>query len=425
MIRQGMRGLKKSAQDRICDMEKVKSNYRYVICFTCFWLFLCNMGLCSNILTVYLPFIEEKGLTDSMGSAILSVRSLFSFLTTFLVEIMYRKISLRRGILLASLAGAAAPVLFGIGTLPVFYYIGAALAGIAYAAGSVYPVSLLISNWFTTHKGLALGISSAGSGIATMLFAPLISGMILQHSLHSAFVFQSLFQLISACAVFILVRDHPEGHKIPDNDPQNRKELQKEDIYGKALPASLLAMLAVMMLLNGGAGLAFSGHLSVLAVSSGYSEEIAAAAVSVFGFTLFAGKMAAGWLADRFGTKNSSILLISVFVLGCLAVLGMNGQQVFWCILLSAMLGFGASIYNVGPPLWAADLSSREHYGKTLRWLQIFYNLGGIIFTIVPGIIADFTSEYKSSYLLFAGMMIVSMTMLLRAYKVRRQSARS
>ncbi len=111
-------------------MNRSESHYRWVICFSCFWLFLCNMGLCSNILTVYLPFIEEKGFTDSMGSAILSVRSLFSFLTTFLVEFYYRKLSLRKGILIASLVGAAAPVLFSIGTLPVYYYIGAALAGI-------------------------------------------------------------------------------------------------------------------------------------------------------------------------------------------------------------------------------------------------------------------------------------------------------
>ena len=43
-------------------------------------------------------------------------------------------------------------------------------------------------------------------------------------------------------------------------------------------------------------------------------------------------------------------------------------------------------------------------YAETLRWLQMFYNFGGIAFTAVPGIIADHTGEYKSSYVLFAAI---------------------
>ena len=73
-------------------------------------------------------------------------------------------------------------------------------------------------------------------------------------------------------------------------------------------------------------------------------------------------------------------------------------------------------MFNVGPPLWAAELSPAEQYAKTLRWLQLFYNLGAITFTVVPGLIADRTGEYKSSYLVFAGMMALSLGILLYAY---------
>lgn len=50
-----------------------KPHYGWAVCIACLFLFLCNMGLCSNILTIYLPFIEDRGIPDSMGSAILSV----------------------------------------------------------------------------------------------------------------------------------------------------------------------------------------------------------------------------------------------------------------------------------------------------------------------------------------------------------------
>ena len=81
------------------------------------------------------------------------------------------------------------------------------------------------------------------------------------------------------------------------------------------------------------------------------------------------------------------------------------------------LMGFGASIFSLGPPLWASDLSSRKNYPKTLKWLQLFYNLGGILFTMMPGIIAEHTGEYKSSYYIFALMMAITFIILLRTYR--------
>lgn len=392
-------------------------HYAWVICLSCLWLFICNMGLCSNILTIYLPFIEATGISDSMGSAILSVRCFASFITTFFVGIFYQKFSLRTGILLASLTGAGGSLIFSVGGNAFVYYIGAVLAGIAYAAGAVYPVSLVLSNWFYERKGLAVGISFAGSGVATMLFGPLLSAIILQHSLRTAFLFQALFLAVSAFAVFLVIRDTPEQKGISAFGEKQTTQNQTTAQSSVPLPQSFLALLAVMMFLNGGAGLAFSGHLSVLTRTCGYSAELAASIFSLFGLILVLSKLGSGALADRIGVKHSSTLLILTFILGCFLVVGMNGVNVFYPYALAVLLGIGASIYNTGPPLWASDFSEGEYYARTLKWLQIFYNLGGIIFTVIPGFIADHTGEYKTSYFLFAAMMSASLLILLWAYR--------
>ena len=401
-------------------MGRKRIHYAWAICVACFWLFLCNMGLCSNILTVYLPFIEAEGLSAGMGSAILSVRALLSFLTTFFVEAFYRKLSLRRGILLASLAGAAAALVFSFGGGPLVYYLGAALAGIAYGAGCVYPVSLLLHQWFSARLGLAMGLSSAGSGLATMILSPLLSDLILKTSLRTAFLAQALFLALSALAVFAVVRDSPEAVGLEPYGGAGETGRNSLRASSRSLSRRMLWLLALMMLLNGGAGLAFSGHLSVLTITSGYDAATAATVVSLFGLTLMAGKLLSGWVSDRIGSRNASVLLIALFMLGCGCVLGMDGVHRLWYILMAVLLGLGAAVFNVGPPLWAAELSAEEQYAKTLRWLQIFYNLGAIVFTVVPGLIADWTGEYKSAYLLFAGMMASSMAILLYAYHQRK-----
>ena len=122
-------------------MNTRQFHYAWVICFAGLVMMLCNMGMCSNLLTVYLPFIEESGLSHSMGSAILSIRTLFAFLALFGVRLYYQKLSLRTGILLVTLLGAASMAVFSIGGSPLVYYLAAAMVGIAYAMGSVFPSS--------------------------------------------------------------------------------------------------------------------------------------------------------------------------------------------------------------------------------------------------------------------------------------------
>lgn len=397
-----------------------KPHYGWAICVACMLLYICNMGLCSNILTIYLPFIEDRGISDSMGSAILSVRCLFSFLATFFVGLYYEKLSLRRGLLLCSAVGVVFPLVFCVaGANPFLYYLGAALAGIAYGIGCIYPASLLLGNWFHARRGFALGLSAAGSGVSTTLFSPLLSAVVTRYSLQGAFALQSGIMALSAVLVYLIVRDTPQEKGLLPYGETAETVQHHTPQPAFAPPRHMMVMLAIMMLLSGGAGLAFSGHLAVLMRTEGYAAELAAAMVSLFGLVLVVSKLLTGAIADRIGTKRCSVLLFAIFILGCLFVLGMDGSAVFWCVALAAALGAGSPIYNVGPPLWAADLASGEYYAKTLKHLQIFYNLGGILFTVVPGLIADHTHEYKSSFLLFAVMMAAALLILLWAYRRR------
>jgi hypothetical protein len=145
-----------------------------VICFACLWLFLCNMGLCSSILSVYLPFIEAQGISDSMGSAILSVRSLFSFQATFAVGAYYRKFSLRRGILLAYGASIAAALVFGGGEISWSIISAGRWAGFALASAASSRCLLMASKW-SEAQGLVVDIGTAGASVATMCFPPVAS----------------------------------------------------------------------------------------------------------------------------------------------------------------------------------------------------------------------------------------------------------
>ncbi len=394
-----------------------KLHYAWVICAVSVVLYLCNVGLCSNILAAYLPYIEATGISDSTGSAILSVRCLFSFLSMFAVGVLYRRFSIRTGLLIASLFGIASALVCAVGGSPAVYFAGAALGGVAYGAGGAFPVSLLVSRWFRSRKGLALGISAAGSSLSTMLFSAPVTVLIEKHSLRTAFLTQAAFMSVCCAVCWLLLRDDPAQKGLAPYESSS--EALKKNIreVHTELPGSVIWLLGFMMLLNGGVSLSFSGHISVLAKSCGYTAAAAAAVLSFFSLVTALAKFLSGGITDRLGTKRSTAGLIIIFIAGCLCVIPMDGVSLVPCYASALFMGFGASVFNMGPALWAGDLAPKESYPKMVRWLQLFYNLGGIIFTVVPGFIAERSGEYKSSYMLFAFMMALSLFILLWTYR--------
>lgn len=382
------------------------------------------MGLCSNILTVYLPFVEDNGISGSQGSAILSIRCLFSFLSVFFVSYYYKRISLRVGVGIATVLGALAALLFSVSTSAAMYFAAAAVAGIAYGLGSTIPMSLLITNWFEARRGLAMGICSAGSGMATVFFSPVLTALAGHVSLRAAFLFQALFMLLSAALLYALLRETPAQKGLRPYGHGSSSKMSVRHTGSSDLTALGWLLMVPAILVVGGTGQASSGHLSILTTSSGYGAETAAAAASIFGLTLVLSKFLFGGIADRIGTKKTSILFFGIFAAGCLMALLLDGRSLMLSYLLSGILGFGSPIFAVGVPLWASELSTAGSYERTLKWFQILYAAGGIVFSAIPGMIGDRTGEYVSSFVMFAAAALISLALLLLTYGISDRAGR-
>ena len=49
-------------------------HYAWVICGAAALLLFCNMGICYNLMSVYLPLIQANGLSPGIASSLISVR---------------------------------------------------------------------------------------------------------------------------------------------------------------------------------------------------------------------------------------------------------------------------------------------------------------------------------------------------------------
>ncbi len=56
----------------------------------------------------------------------------------------------------------------------------------------------------------------------------------------------------------------------------------------------------------------------------------------------------------------------------------------------------------IGPTAWAGDLSSEDQFDSVIRRFQQLYNLGSIVFTLFPGMVADRCGgSYVPAYVVF------------------------
>lgn len=186
--------------------------YSILICAVSTLVLFCTLGLATSTISIYLPYIiSDGGLTRTQGSFLLSLRSLSSLITIVaVVERFYRRVQLRWGIVCALILDVAAFSLYGVAGSYLQYCAAAVLAGAAYGIGGIIPVSILIGRWFKTDRSFAIGICTAGSGVATIVVPPAFVALAEGVSTQAAFLSMAGLIVLAAVLSVLVLRDSPE-----------------------------------------------------------------------------------------------------------------------------------------------------------------------------------------------------------------------
>mgnify|MGYP002624952217 CR=1 FL=1 len=120
---------------------------------------------------------------------------------------------------LALVINAAACALWSFANSSPIYLIFLCVANIC-GMGFSYIASLnVVSNWYPTKKGLAMGVVTIGFPLSATIATPLCSGLLFGVGLNGIYYMFAAVCLILGVLVFALVKDYPEqSGAYPDND---------------------------------------------------------------------------------------------------------------------------------------------------------------------------------------------------------------
>ncbi len=179
-------------------------------CAGCTLMLFVTCGLAFNVFSAAQPYVlAQNGFTNTQTSLITTIRSAAYLLGTFAIGRYYRRLGYRTGCALAAMLACVSFLLFAAAKSLAAYYFAGAVAGVSYALGSMVPASILMRRWFRAHSGLAIGICSAGTGLATVVFSPLFTAIAESGGVDRAFLWTAAFCAAAAVLVFFLIRSDP------------------------------------------------------------------------------------------------------------------------------------------------------------------------------------------------------------------------
>ena len=411
-------------------MKSLAKHYRGITVACAFLLICVNVGFNSTSFSVYQHYLVElPGIGNVGGSAIVTTRTLVALLCMFFTGFYYKKVNPRLGFSVATICSCAAFVCYGS-----FQNIGglcfaAVLAGIGYGLGGMVASTYLIGNWFKGKVGHVAGIAAMGSGIASIVI-PICAGWIIEtFSLSTAFYAEGATVLLISIFLLVFVKADPrEVGLMPMTDSENfmhfgkRKKPQEEAPEDKAasqgidLPISANVIMVIAIIFLGGVSVAGYNYFGILLTTQGIDTVTAAALLSLAGIFLTLSKFVVGAACDRFGTLIGSTIFFVMLLISMVLCCFVGAGGVPEAVLAAIMIGIGMPLGTTGVSLWSLELTTPEKMLKTIKRFQVSYAFGGFAFNMMPGVLAQLTGTYVSSYVALTVMTVISAVLVIAVY---------
>ncbi|HEX9365970.1 MAG TPA: MFS transporter [Vicinamibacterales bacterium] len=354
------------------------------------------VGLALYGLPFYYDFMvrdfgwSRAQVTSGNALSKLLVGPLFGFMAGWVIDRFGPRRLMMAGILMAGIALIGLAHMTSLWMFYTFYLLNA----LGYVCGGPLPNQVLLSRWFDTSRGKAMGFAYLGIGIGGYLV------LILSPRLVSAFGWRGALQVLGILIVALalpmayFVRDEPDaGGRTGSGLPTSVTPMG--DLFRN--PAFYLLALGSMCSIGAVGGT--NQHLKLfLSLDLKFSQTAAASIASTVLACSIAGRLLMGWLADRIPRKHV-MLLIYVLIAGSIPLLFFaRSPAALYAFAVLFGLGLGGEYMII--PLMAAELFGVKILGRLLGVILTSDGVAEATFPMLVGYLRDTTGSYRTGFLL-------------------------
>lgn len=310
----------------------------------------------------------------------------------------------------------AGGLLFGLGLLAcgfagsVSFLIVAYGLGCGLGMGMVYGCTISNSvKFFPDKRGLIGGIATATYGLSSVLIPPVANALIGKTGVSSTMkILGAVFTVVICVGAFFIEKCPadftPEGWK-PKTVQQASSKTVPDKTWKEMITDPIFYVMILMLMCGAFSGLMVTSQASPMAQQlAGMSVGLAATAVSVLALFNAAGRVAAGFLSDRFGRVRVLQAAFVLEIVGLLLLLNVReGNYAVFFVGISVMgICFG-SLMGVYPG-FTADQFGTKNSSVNYGIMFIGFAVAGILGPTIVSKIVSAYGIYTKAFYVAAGL---------------------
>lgn len=277
----------------------------------------------------------------------------------------------------------------------------------------------VVSNWFDKRRGLALGLTMLGLGVGAIVTPPIAQRLIASFGWRSAYgILGAAVMVGSIPIVGLFLKNSPRDiGLLPDGQTNSLHEsldaMREEGLAGGAARTTrTFWLIAAAFSLAGGAAQACVVHLVPMLSDRGINAEKAALASSALGVAYVAGRVAAGYLADRFFAPYVSISLFVGMTLG-LALLWF-GSTTMAAFAGASLVGLGMGGEGDLMPYITGRYFGLRFFGEIYGSVFAVFTLTGAAAPFLMALGFDRTGSYRVPLFFLVSATLISIILMTR-----------
>lgn len=359
------------------------------------------------------PMSDELGMTLGELSASQGLRfALFGVAAPFAGGLMLRY-GPRRMVALSGVLSLLGLLLTATMTTRLELWLGfGALLGLAPGLTALQLSAVISTRWFTSHRGLVVGLLNGAIATGTLLFMPLGAWISEHWGWRAALIPSSVGLLVMIVLFLLLTRDRPQElglaplgeASMPPIPPRPTGNFVMLSFRALGLGSRRLVfwVLAATFFICGLSSYGLTQtHFVPFCGDLGFPLVTSASLLAMIGVCDLIGTIGSGWLSDRYDNR----WLLAIYY-------GLRGVSLVWLVTsdvsLVAMVAF-AVVYGLDfiatvPPTVRLTVSSfgREMGPAVFGWIFAAHQLGVGFMALSAGVSRDALGTYGPAFL-FAG----------------------
>lgn len=401
-------------------------HYAWVVVGVIFLVLLCSAGIRATPSVMILPLEQEFGWNRSTISVVISVNiALYGLIGPFSAAAMQR-FGIRRVVLGALVLLATGTALSTLMHMPWHMLLSWGLlvgAGTGVAANTLGAT--IVSRWFETRRGLAMGLLTASAATGQMVFLPLMAAMVGSYGWRSVAFLVSAVALLAIPLVWLLLPEGPAsiGQKMVGQTSETADDgRSKRNPLAIALDALRTSVRMpdfwLLFMSFFVCGLSTNGYIGTQFIAMcndyGINEVSSASILAAMGMLDLVGTTLSGWLSDRY---NPRVLLFWYYGLRGLALIFLPyafGLQYYGLAIFAIFYGLDW-IATVPPTVRLAnDVFGRLAAPIVFGWIVAGHQLGAATATTVAGYMRATLGNYTLSSIMMGIACLVGAVLVLR-----------